>query len=418
MDVLMEAAAHAEVDPMIGVSENIIMGTACFDLLLDAEKCKFGIEIPMNIGAGMMGGGVFFVAAHSPGQAMIPWAEGATHFYGGSVWSPAGLGSSMTGFSPSGGNDASGMSPAGFNPVWSPQPGSHGSPYIPSPAHGDQSPNYSPSSPALPSPSSPSYARTSPHYSHSSSSPQYSPTSPSYSSTSPSYSSTSPRYSPTSPRYSPTKIPAIQRGGWDQCHGGLKGGSPPSPVVQFANSSDSDEDNDVFAKSGSDSSCDTDAVILEPKRQKIINQPRITRLPTLLVPQKQPPTSPKSNKSLIHCDCSNKCDEADVLLKVSGDLKYKFVGPDMTATKNNLLAYLRTQSDVLNGKDYGFSINGHIFCSRAFSSLTGISCYILDKVIEANFRGLEKFVHGNSDTPKNCPRKINALSWFKGRHQS
>ena len=43
---------------MRGVSENIIMGqlprmgTACFDLLLDAEKCKLGIEIPMNVGGG------------------------------------------------------------------------------------------------------------------------------------------------------------------------------------------------------------------------------------------------------------------------------------------------------------------------------------------------------------------------------
>merc|ERR1719187_2869227 len=217
VDVLMEASAHAEVDPMRGVSENIIMGqlprmgTACFDLLLDSERCKFGIEIPMNVGAGMMGGGMFFGAAHSPGQAMTPgmtpWAEGATPAYGGSVWSPAGMGSGMTpggpGFSPSGASDASGMSPAGFSPAWSPQPGSPGSPamspYIPSPAHGAESPGYSPSSPtsqpmspSLPSPSSPSYSPTS---------PQYSPTSPSYSPTSPSYSPTSPSYSPTSPQY-------------------------------------------------------------------------------------------------------------------------------------------------------------------------------------------------------------------------
>ena len=63
---------------MRGVSENIIMGqlprmgTACFDLLLDAEQCKHGIEIPMNVG-GMGGmGGMFFGAAQSPGQAMTP----------------------------------------------------------------------------------------------------------------------------------------------------------------------------------------------------------------------------------------------------------------------------------------------------------------------------------------------------------
>merc|ERR1719509_25055 len=136
VDVLMEAAAHAEVDPMRGVSENIIMGqlprmgTACFDLLLDAEKCKSGIEIPMNVGAGMGGmGGMFFGSAASPGQAMTPgmtpWAEGATPAYGGSVWSPAGMGSPAM------------------------------SPYIPSPAHGDQSPSYSPSSPTY-QPMSPS----------------------------------------------------------------------------------------------------------------------------------------------------------------------------------------------------------------------------------------------------------------------
>ena len=376
------------------------IGTACFDLLLDAEKCKFGIENPMNIGAGMMGGGMIFGAAHSPGQAMTPgmspWAEEATPVYGRSVWSPAGLGSGMTPggpeFSPCGDSDASGISPAGFSPAWSPQPGSPGSPdmsqYIPSQAHGDQSPSYS------------------------SSSSTYAPMSPSL----PIPSSLS--YSPISPPSSPH---VFQRGGWDPCYGGLKGGSPPSPVVQFANSgsSDSDDDNDgIFAKSGSDSS-ETDVDSLEPKRQKICpSLPEITTLPTLLVLQCQPSTSPKSNKSLIHCDCSNKCDEAGDLLNESSDLKTKFVGDDLTATKNNLLAYLRTQSDVLNGKDYGFSFGGHLFCSRAFSSLTGISCYILNKIIEANFRGLKKFVHGNCDTPKNSPRKIDAISWFKGRHQA
>lgn len=62
VDILMEAAAHGEYDPMKGVSENIMLGqlakigTGCFDLLLDAEKCKHGMEIPTNVGAGMMAG--------------------------------------------------------------------------------------------------------------------------------------------------------------------------------------------------------------------------------------------------------------------------------------------------------------------------------------------------------------------------
>lgn len=229
VDVLMEAAQHAEVDHLRGVSECLILGklprlgTGSFDLMLDAEKCKSGMEIPTNImGPGMMGGpmtgtGMFFGAAGSPtakSPQMTPWTMGATPAYT-DAWSP-GLGSGMTpgaaGFSPAA-SEASGFSPGGYSPAWSPQPQSPSSPgpsspYIPSPAAA--SPNYSPASPAfMPSspsmsPASPSYSPTSPGYSPSSPSTGYSPASPSYSPTSPSYSPTSPSYSPTSPSYSPT----------------------------------------------------------------------------------------------------------------------------------------------------------------------------------------------------------------------
>ena len=56
---------------IIGVSENIMLGqlakagTGCFDLVLDAEKCKLGMEIPQNFGAGNIGIGFGF-GAQSP----------------------------------------------------------------------------------------------------------------------------------------------------------------------------------------------------------------------------------------------------------------------------------------------------------------------------------------------------------------
>ncbi|KAJ8955894.1 hypothetical protein NQ318_005442 [Aromia moschata] len=98
VDVLMDAASHAEVDPMRGVSENIIMGqlprmgTGCFDLLLDAEKCKMGIAIPQAHGADIMSSGMFFGSAAtpssmSPGGSRTPWNQGATPCVG-SAWSP------------------------------------------------------------------------------------------------------------------------------------------------------------------------------------------------------------------------------------------------------------------------------------------------------------------------------------------
>ena len=229
VDVLMEAASCAEVDPIRGVSENIMLGqlpkigTGSFDLVLDDSKCKLGMEIPMPGSGMMMGGGIFGAASPTSGMtpAQTPWASGATPSmspYG--AWTP-GVGSGMTpggpSFSPAAASETTGLSP-GYSPAWSPQPGSPGSPggvspYYPSPA--PLSPSYSPSSPAYQptsptmTPASPGYSPTSPTYSptspqYSPTSPQYSPTSPSYSPTSPSYSPTSPSYSPTSPSYSPT----------------------------------------------------------------------------------------------------------------------------------------------------------------------------------------------------------------------
>lgn len=137
----MEASSHGECDPMKGVSENIMLGqlapagTGCFDLLLDAEKCKYGMEIPTNIPGISVAGrkwgkvcwiepgivciadlfiyfllflfffirylcsvsirfaatGMFFGTVPSPmsgmSPAMTPWNTGATPAYG--AWSPS-----------------------------------------------------------------------------------------------------------------------------------------------------------------------------------------------------------------------------------------------------------------------------------------------------------------------------------------
>lgn len=95
----MEASSHGESDPMKGVSENIMLGqlapagTGCFDLLLDAEKCKYGMEIPTNIPGISVAGptGMFFGTVPSPmsgmSPAMTPWNTGATPAYG--AWSPS-----------------------------------------------------------------------------------------------------------------------------------------------------------------------------------------------------------------------------------------------------------------------------------------------------------------------------------------
>lgn len=74
VDILMEAAAHAEMDPVKGVSENIMLGqlaragTGCFDLVLDSEKCKHGFEIQSNAVQIGYGSGLFNDAMSSPAR--------------------------------------------------------------------------------------------------------------------------------------------------------------------------------------------------------------------------------------------------------------------------------------------------------------------------------------------------------------
>jgi DNA-directed RNA polymerase II subunit RPB1 len=55
VDIFIEAATHAEQDPLKGVSENILLGklakigTGSFDILLDVQKCSSAMELPTNL---------------------------------------------------------------------------------------------------------------------------------------------------------------------------------------------------------------------------------------------------------------------------------------------------------------------------------------------------------------------------------
>ena len=235
VDILMTAAAAAEVDPLTGVSENIMLGqqipggTGCFKLVLNVEKCKEAMEVPgASHGPGMFGTGMGAVSPSAGFTPTVGWDGGATP--GGVGFTPftpthGGMATPGAAFSPMNSPGSYGFSP-GYSPAHSPgmSPGHGGmspsSPYMPSdgqsypptsPMHDSPmpgSPNYNPSSPNSYSPTSPGYSPTSPsspnNFAYSPTSPTYSPTSPSYSPTSPSYSPTSPSYSPTSPSYSPT----------------------------------------------------------------------------------------------------------------------------------------------------------------------------------------------------------------------
>ncbi|ESN95493.1 hypothetical protein HELRODRAFT_193523 [Helobdella robusta] len=194
VDILVEAAAHSEMDPMKGVSEALMLGqlakigTGCFDMMLDANKCFGGIEIPGAVPSeNIISRGIYGLAPMPPGGAtllsskqMTPWENrnATTPVYG--CFSPDGSLSPeyCAGFSP--------IQNGGFSP-------SSPSRIPTSPSEYGRSPSYSPGHDGFSIPSSPGYASASPYY------PLSSPfSSPSYVS-SPSYSPPSPGYSPPSP---------------------------------------------------------------------------------------------------------------------------------------------------------------------------------------------------------------------------
>lgn len=76
-DILLEAATFSELDPLKGVSENILLGqlpplgTGCFDLILNEEKLKDAIE---------MGGDAPNMFYYEPGAAS---PGSATPYMGG-----------------------------------------------------------------------------------------------------------------------------------------------------------------------------------------------------------------------------------------------------------------------------------------------------------------------------------------------
>ncbi|XP_055852491.1 DNA-directed RNA polymerase II subunit RPB1-like [Episyrphus balteatus] len=205
VDVLLDASAHAEIDHLRGVSENIIMGqlprmgTGCFDILLDSEKCQMAMYVD---GTAIKDGnclfGNTFTPYPSPPGSVISNASNSIRSL---CFSPTGsVRSVSSGYESPGSPYYSPLSPGStFEESWLPKIKSMQSPTQYSPT----SPIYSPSCHYLAeSPRSlsqcDSYSPTSPNASPCHSTPRYSPSSPCYDIKMGIF-STSPSYSPTSP---------------------------------------------------------------------------------------------------------------------------------------------------------------------------------------------------------------------------
>lgn len=247
VEILLEAAATAELDDCRGVSENIMLGqmaplgTGAFEVYLD-DKTLASMPAP-EIGA--------IDGSATPYESFTPAHDSAAGDGGDAAFSPlvaSGMGDAVTrgGFTEYGSaaSPFTAASPAwgGASPAFgaaSPAFGAASPAFgAASPAFGAASPAFGAASPAFGAaspayqPSSPSFGGVSPAYAPS---PVYDPAasvSPSYSASgayqavSPSFSPTSPTsQSPSSPRYSPGGSPT------SPAYGGY---SPTSPAANYS----------------------------------------------------------------------------------------------------------------------------------------------------------------------------------------
>ena len=112
--------------------------------------------------------------------------------------------------------------------------------------------------------------------------------------------------------------------------------------------------------------------------------------------------------------CSSKCGSvwdswtADKRQLVEG----MFSGKSVIQKKNYLLEHLKKQKE-LGIRKTGFHLNGHTFCLKACSKVSGLSEHILKTVIKDNQNSLVEYVHGNkSGTWMSCAA-VRLIAWMK-----
>ena len=79
--------------------------------------------------------------------------------------------------------------------------------------------------------------------------------------------------------------------------------------------------------------------------------------------------------------------------------------------KNILLAHLKSQK-LVGLDDSSYIYLAHSFCIPAFSQLTGISNYLVSKVLSDLPLGLNQYTHGSAEVPRRSQARLNFISWM------
>ena len=124
------------------------------------------------------------------------------------------------------------------------------------------------------------------------------------------------------------------------------------------------------------------------------------------------PTQPSGSTEENMC-CQEKCRTRKDFKEVSEMVKEEFSCDMKQEESNRLLQHLRSQ------KNMGFTTNqfnwhGKFYCEKSFSELSGISLYIIRKVILNHHEGATMIVHGNSGLSKFSEMAMSFKVWMRG----
>ena len=111
--------------------------------------------------------------------------------------------------------------------------------------------------------------------------------------------------------------------------------------------------------------------------------------------------------------CGNSCSEFVKNMKKEDKLDFAvhFKGASKDEVKNKLLSHLKSQK-VIGFEVHSFICNSHSFCTPAFSHISGISTYLVTKVLKDFQAGKNQYIHGSTEVPRRSHANVNFISWM------
>ena len=168
---------------------------------------------------------------------------------------------------------------------------------------------------------------------------------------------------------------------------------------------------ELFADESSNSESDytRDSVAVN----KVINNPLPVKLFRKTMRMEENISNVKATENVCMKFCKRGCSQtvSDMSYDEKVAMRLHFVGQNKTETKTKLLQHLKTQC-ILDINATNFAFKSQIYCVKAFASVTGISDYIVSKVLKDFEQGFEQYTHGTAGVPRQSLAHGNFVGWM------